>query len=317
MQHTPNTDPGVPGDKLVAYVDANTNHAGCLDDPFDSYNHGTLVAGAMAGSGRGVLHNHIAYTENSIDFPYAGIAPGANIRSYNIYDRNITHLPAPKDPLNLHPCWVYPFFDSVGVLSALNQDWNAGAADVVNMSLASFGSPNDPISMAADMAFDHGQAVIASSGNVNTDPNDPPIVLQGTSIAPANARKVLAVGAVGSGSGSPRGEVTAYSIFGETIHSKHKPELVAPSDLFLPTSRINKANPWFNFPTIIGVLAERVSPHRSCRAPLSSGRRSSNLSYRATIPGRPTPSFMQQRTGPPSTDPMAGPPMTLHRLLDL
>ncbi|MFF1760926.1 S8 family serine peptidase [Streptomyces sp. NPDC058266] len=146
------------GHKVVGGYDFVNGDA----DPMDDNGHGTHVAGIIAGK---------AAEKGGV----TGVAPGADLLAYKVMDAAgegytsdiVAGIEAAIDPANPH------------------------RADVINMSIGSYGDGHDPLGMAATAATKTGVVVVASAGNEGPD--------SGTVGSPAAADGVIAVGASISG----------------------------------------------------------------------------------------------------------------------
>ncbi|MEK6872107.1 MAG: S8 family serine peptidase, partial [Nanoarchaeota archaeon] len=119
-------------------------------DPMDDHGHGTHVAATVAGNGK-----------------LKGVAPAAEIYAYKIFDAEGNAR-------------------GIDLLNAIERATKDGA-DIISMSLGAFGSPDDPLSQAADAAVDAGVIVVVAAGNSGPGPS--------TISSPGTARKVITVGA--------------------------------------------------------------------------------------------------------------------------
>ncbi len=170
----------------------------------DTYGHGTMVAGLIAGNG----------DDRALGDPdwgqYAGTAPNANLISIKIADDSgqSTILDA-----------IYGLQFAVDHRDQYN-------IRVVNMSFRSTAAGSyttDPLDAAAEQAWLHGIVVVAAAGNMGTA-ND------AVSYAPGNDPYVLTVGAVDEqGTNRTSDDVTAsWSSQGTTQDGFAKPDVLAP-----------------------------------------------------------------------------------------
>lgn len=150
--------------------------------------HGTLVAGIIAGNG----------TESS--GTYVGMAPKATI-------------------------WNYKIFPGATVTTAVQAIQDAATvdfADVINCSWGVSGTARDgtcQLCDAVDKAVrDFGAVIVKSAGN-----SGPGL---GTTTCPANAHRVISVGALNNSGTSLRD----FSSRGPTADGRPKPEIVAPGE---------------------------------------------------------------------------------------
>lgn len=141
-------------------------------DPMDDNGHGTHVAGIIAGDPAGPGGR-------------IGEAPKAQLTAYKVLAASGT------SPESI----VLEGFDA-----AVSVD-NPYRADVVNMSLSGPSEPNDPLEQASAQAIADGVVVVAAAGN-----NGPG---ESTVGSPAEAPRVLAVGASATGVALPTVTVTA------------------------------------------------------------------------------------------------------------
>jgi subtilisin family serine protease len=147
-------------------------------DPKDDNNHGTHVAGIIAGS----------------DATITGVAPEASLYAYKVCNSGgscqTSHIIAALE-------------------RAADPDGDANPADHVNaanLSLGGPGGPTDSLSVAVDQAVDQGISVVVSSGNSGSS--------YSSVGAPGAAAKAITVGASSKAdtlaSFSSRGPVTGY-----------------------------------------------------------------------------------------------------------
>lgn len=127
-------------------------------DPLDDHGHGTHVAGIVAADGE-----------------RQGVAPGAELLAYKAIDQNGVGYAS-------------------DVIAALERAI-ADGADVINLSLGGAGTPDDPVSLAAQAAVDEGCVVVAAGGNrgPRTGTVDAPSIAPGViSVASADKQDRLA-----------------------------------------------------------------------------------------------------------------------------
>lgn len=189
-----------PTSRVVAsaVIDPNASTA------TDTYGHGTLVAGLIAG-------NSADRNPSDPDYgSYEGAAPQANIISIKVADDqgNASTLDA-----------IYGLQFAVDHRS----DYNIR---VVNMSFRSTSAQSytsDPLDAAAEQAWFAGITVVAAAGNMGTAPD-------AVDYAPGNDPYVLTVGATdGQGTGSAGDDATAsWSSQGTTQDGYTKPDVLAP-----------------------------------------------------------------------------------------
>jgi serine protease AprX len=181
-----------------AVIDSGAGTAG------DTYGHGTLVGGLVAGNGddRGLL--------DPLWGKYAGTAPNANLISIKVADDNgqSTILDA-----------IYGLQFAVDHQSQYN-------IRVVNLSFRSTtpGSyTTDPLDAAAEQAWLHGIVVVAAAGNMGG-------ASDAVDYAPGNDPYVLTVGATDEqGTSRTSDDVTAsWSSAGQTQDGFAKPDVLAP-----------------------------------------------------------------------------------------
>jgi serine protease AprX len=207
------------GQRVAAFVDFVNGRT----TPYDSYGHGTHVAGIIAGNGYDTYGSR------------AGIAPDAHLVSLRVLDGNGRGVIS-------------------NVIAAL--EWavtNRVAYNirVINLSVGAAVTESyttDPLAQAAKRAVDAGIVVVAAAGNLGK--NSQGKGQYGGITAPGNAPWVLTVGA-----SSTQGTVTRmddiyapYSSRGPSaIDYQAKPDLLAPGtgvvSLSDPTSLLYLTNP--------------------------------------------------------------------------
>jgi serine protease AprX len=181
-----------------AVVNPNATTAG------DSYGHGTLVAGILAGN------SGYRPSSDALRGKYAGAAPDADIISVKIADEqgNATVLDA-----------IYGVQFAVDHKAAYN-------IRVINLSVSSTEPSSyrtDPLDAAVEAAWFKGIVVVAAAGN---DGN----VKGAVDYAPGNDPYIITVGAVDDGSTKNIGDdvVTSWSSRGTTMDGYAKPDVYAP-----------------------------------------------------------------------------------------
>ena len=172
---------------------------GGYPSPIDEYEHGTHVAGIIAGNG------------NASKGEYKGIAPGANLLNVRVSnDQGLTYTSDVIDGLQ----WVYDNKDTYNIR-------------VVNLSLNSTAPESyhtNPLDAAVEILWFNGITVVVAAGN-NGSADGP-----STLYPPANDPFVITVGAV-EDRGTPWLDddfVGVFSAYGSTESGFAKPELVAP-----------------------------------------------------------------------------------------
>ncbi|WP_052947512.1 S8 family serine peptidase [Aneurinibacillus tyrosinisolvens] len=163
--------------------------------PYDTYGHGTHVAGIINAKGAGGI---------------TGIAPAANLIDVKLGNDNGELTEA---DLLYGLQWVYDFKDQYSIKA-------------INLSVSSSVSQSylaSPISAAVEQLWLNGVTVIAAAGNDKVNPND-------VNYAPANDPFVITVGAV-DGNGKDKAKeatLASWSKRGSTAEGVAKPEVTAP-----------------------------------------------------------------------------------------
>jgi len=173
------------------------------NDPMDDAGHGTHCAGIAAGNGT-----------------LKGVAPEAKILAYKVLDFS-------------GQGWSSDIIAAIERAIDPNQDGDTSDhADVISMSLGGKGTPDYPLSIAADNAVEAGVVVVVAAGNQGPKEN--------TIDTPGNARKVITVGATYKknytgklwGDSNPKvDQITWFSSRGPVIWKNGKivkPDVVAP-----------------------------------------------------------------------------------------
>jgi subtilisin family serine protease len=130
---------------------AGYNFVDGTDDPLDDQGHGTHCASIAAGNGS-----------------LKGVAPGASLMAYKVLDSEGS---GSEDD----------------IVAGIDQAVSDGA-DVISLSLGSYGDPDDALSTAVDNAVKAGVVVVVAAGN------DGPT--NATISSPGCARRALTVGAI-------------------------------------------------------------------------------------------------------------------------
>ncbi len=178
--------------RIALWRDCTSGDANCLGgNPDDScWNHGTSAAGIISGN-------------NNQGNPQRGVT-GIQIDSWKVYPHAVSKGSC-TGGLNADAT-LRAFQQAVSWLDR-----------VIVAEMQGGGSESSAISVAADAAFDAGSAVIAANGN-----NGPGV---GTVNSPANAHKVLGIGAFDTESGS---QYSGQSR-GPTADGRFKPDIQVPN----------------------------------------------------------------------------------------
>jgi len=167
--------------------------------PMDEYEHGTHVAGIIAGNG-------VASKGK-----YTGIAPGVNLLNLRVSNNyGLTYTSDVIDALQ----WIYTNKDLYNIR-------------VVNLSINSVAPESyqtSPLDAACEILWFNGVVVVVAAGN-NGNADGP-----STLYPPANDPFVITVGAIEDRGTVPLEDdfVGAFSAYGLTPDGLAKPELVAP-----------------------------------------------------------------------------------------
>ena len=172
---------------------------GGYGSPMDEYEHGTHVAGIIAGNG------------NASKGEYKGIASGVNLLNVRVSNEyGLTYVSDVIDSLQ----WVYENKDVYNIR-------------IVNLSLTSTAPESyhtSPLDAAVEILWFNGITVVVAAGNNGTA--DGPVTIY----PPANDPFVITVGAV-EDRGTPELDddfVGTFSAYGTTESGFAKPELIAP-----------------------------------------------------------------------------------------
>jgi serine protease AprX len=176
---------------------------------YDTFGHGTVVAGIIAGNGPGGQ--------------YMGVAPGANLISIKASDETGT-----ATVLNV----IYALQFAVDHQA----DYNIR---VINMSLDEDTAQSyltDPLDAAAESAWMHGIVVVVAAGNRGSAPD-------AVQYAPANDPYVITVGGVDENGTPSTGDdfLASWSSRGTTQDGFQKPDITAPGGHIVSTLAPNSA----------------------------------------------------------------------------
>jgi len=172
---------------------------GGYGSPMDEYEHGTHVAGIIAGNG------------NASKGEYKGIAPGVNLLNVRVSNEyGLTYISDVIASLQ----WVYENKDFYNIR-------------IVNLSLTSIAPESyhtSPLDAAVEILWFNGITVVVAAGNNGTA--DGPVTIY----PPANDPFVITVGAVEDRGTPELGDdfVGTFSAYGTTESGFAKPELIAP-----------------------------------------------------------------------------------------
>jgi len=204
---------------LAGRVDAGPDFSAEGDSRRDSYGHGTVMAGVIAGDGAAAGEE---------DTAYVGMAPHARVISVKVAGRNgVTDVSTVLAAMQ----WVASFRDMYGI-RVVNLSWGTESTQ----------SPGvDPLDYAVERLWRAGLVVVAAAGNAG--PED------GKITKPADDPVVISAGAYADrGNTDPADdEVTLWSSRGPTPEGVVKPDLVAPGRRLIavrsPGSYIEEAYP--------------------------------------------------------------------------
>ncbi|MCU1692734.1 MAG: Serine protease AprX [Frankiales bacterium] len=183
----------------------------------DSYGHGTVMAGIVAGSGA-----------DSGGSPRTGMAPGAKIVSVKVAGANGA---ADVSTVLAAMGWVAAFHEQHGI-RVLNLSW--GVPSTQDPAV-------DPLDAAVEQLWSLGITVVVSAGNSGPD--------GGTVLKPADDPLVVTVGAYDDQGDADAGNDAAlpWSSRGPTAQGLQKPDLVAPGRTLVasraPGSTVESENP--------------------------------------------------------------------------
>jgi len=197
-------------------------------DPMDCWGHGTHVAGIAGGSGL-LRENNKTYTDvytKGLSFSQFSIGPGVAPRA-ELYALKVFGCTGAS---NLVPAALEWSVDP-------NRDGDfSDHLDVINLSVgSSYGSYNDPSSVAADNASLAGVIVVAAGGNSGDNyyiVNSPGVTDRAISVA-ASSTSGLASGLAAAGAGGePNAAIDTIASFSargpRRGDSALKPEIAAP-----------------------------------------------------------------------------------------
>lgn len=207
----PHPDLTQPTNRIIAFKDIVNGRT----SPYDDCGHGTHVAGIIAGNG--TMSNG----------RYKGMAPEANLVGVKVLDSagngNISDVIAGLQ-------WVVENREVYGI-------------KVINMSLGASTTESyttDPLSQAAEAAYNAGLTVVASAGNSGP--------AEGTITTPAINPHVIAVGAINDMNTVDTADdvIAEFTSRGPTIDGLQKPDQWAPgvniTSLAADTSYLPKKN---------------------------------------------------------------------------
>ena len=186
----------------------------------DSYGHGTVMAGLIAGNG--------AASATRAGGAFPGVAPAAHLVSVKVAGRNgVVDVSTILEAMH----WISAYREQFGI-RVLNLSW--GVASTQDPSV-------DPVNHAVQRLWSEGIVVVVAAGNSGSS--------AGTVTKPGDDPVVLTVGAYDDkGDLEPANDsVPQWSSRGPTATGLAKPDLVAPGrtvvSLRSPGSTIERNNP--------------------------------------------------------------------------
>jgi serine protease AprX len=214
------THPQLDDGKVLAFVDCSHHRTApdpstCIArDPFDDNDHGTHIAGTIAGDGEG-------------DARYKGVAPGAALVGVKVLGADNT------GPLG-------------GIVSGIQwvvQNKARYGIEAINLSLGggTCSHGTDVLSDAAEAAIAEGLVVVVGAGNLGPGPC--------TIWSPGAAPNVITVGAMADTGVLPGPDpdsipgfnLASFSSRGPTGDGRIKPDIVAPG-VFITSANASNAN---------------------------------------------------------------------------
>jgi serine protease AprX len=206
---------------LAGRVDAGPDFSAEGDSRLDSFGHGTVMAGVIAGDGA-------ISAATMDDGSYAGMAPQARIVSVKVAGRNgVTDVSTVLAAMQ----WVVAFREAYDI-RVVNLSWGTPSTQ----------SPSvDPLDYAVERLWRAGIVVVTAAGNAGPD--------DATITKPADDPVVVSVGAYDDKQNTdPADDALAlWSSRGRTADGVVKPDLVAPGRRLVAVrsrgSYIDQANP--------------------------------------------------------------------------
>jgi len=189
----PHEDLVEPTNRIIAFKDYINGYT----QPYDDNGHGTHVAGIIAGNG------------SKSDGLYQGVAPEANLVGVKVLDDTGT---GSKSDVIAGIQWVVDNKDAYQI-------------KVMNLSLGAPATESwktDPLSLAAQAAWEAGVTVVAAAGN-----NGPK---EGTITTPGINPNIITVGAIDDNGTVDTADdiIASFSSRGPTIDGLEKPDVYAP-----------------------------------------------------------------------------------------
>ncbi|MDQ1536956.1 MAG: serine protease AprX [Actinomycetota bacterium] len=202
---------------LAGRVMAGPDLSGEGANTVDSYGHGTVMAGLIAGNGAA-----------SASAPRTGTAPGAEIISVKVAGANGA---SDVSTVLAGLSWVGAFKDVYNI-RVLNLSWGVASTQDPHI---------DPINFAVERLWTMGVTVVVAAGNSGP--------ATGTILKPGDDPLVITVGAYDDkgDAASANDSVPAWSSQGPTAAGLAKPDLVAPGRTLIsvrsPGSTVERDNP--------------------------------------------------------------------------
>ena len=214
-------DTGIaPVADLAGRVVAGPDLSGEGNSLIDSYGHGTVMAGIIAGNG---VTSRLDGTGATV-----GMAPSAGLVSVKLAGRSgATDVSTVLAGMQ----WVGSFHDKYGI-RVVNLSWGTRSQQSATV---------DPLDFAVERLWREGLVVVAAAGNTGPEP--------GTITKPGDDPVVLTAGAYNEHENTLPDDdsVPAWSAQGPTVDGVSKPDVVAPGRLVVSTvargSRIALSNP--------------------------------------------------------------------------
>jgi serine protease AprX len=202
---------------LAGRIVAGPDLSGEQRNAVDSYGHGTVMAGIIAGNGA-----------DGGSTPRTGIAPAAHIVSVKVAGANGV---ADVSTVLAAMSWVGAFKDTYGI-RVMNLSWGVPSTQAPSV---------DPLNYAVQRLWTSGVTVLVAAGNSGPS--------TGTIMKPGDDPMVITVGAYDDRSdlNVDNDVVPAWSSQGPTAQGVAKPDLVAPGRSLVatrsPGSTVERENP--------------------------------------------------------------------------